>query len=200
MIIKTDSQGRTTRIRDIGRAELGSADYGSLAYADRYPGAPFVVPTPNANVVELEHAIWKKMAEFKKTFPPGVDYIRIYDPTTFVSQSIHEVSTTVLIAVLLVVLVEVCLPSELESDDGAFRPTPLGVPLLDPVDDDIAGDLGRFAQILDDRLLQTIYLFRAEVSPAQVQRKRRDHDQDRPLGRRRDRATPRPLLFSQADA
>ena len=106
VIIKTDSQGRTTRIRDIGRAELGSADYGSLAYADRYPGAPFfVVPTPNANVVELEHAIWKKMAEFKKTFPPGVDYIRIYDPTTFVSQSIHEVSTTVLIAVLLVVLV-----------------------------------------------------------------------------------------------
>ena len=45
------------------------------------------------------------MAEFKKTFPPGVDYIRIYDPTTFVSQSIHEVITTVLIAVLLVVLV-----------------------------------------------------------------------------------------------
>ena len=45
------------------------------------------------------------MAEFKKTFPPGVDYIRIYDPTTFVSQSIHEVITTVLIAILLVVLV-----------------------------------------------------------------------------------------------
>ena len=106
VIVKTDNQGRVTRIRDIGRAELGSADYGSLAYADRYPGAPFfVVPTPDANVVQLEHAIWKKMAEFKKTFPPGVDYIKIYDPSTFVSQSIHEVITTVFIAVLLVVLV-----------------------------------------------------------------------------------------------
>ena len=106
VIVKTDSQGRVTRIRDIGRAELGSADYSSLAYADRYPGAPFfVVPTPDANVVELEHAIWKRMAELKKTFPPGVDYLKIYDPATFVSQSIHEVATTVFIAVLLVVLV-----------------------------------------------------------------------------------------------
>ena len=106
VIVKTDGQGRITRIRDIGRAELGSADYSSLAYADRYPGAPwFVVPTPDANVVELEHAIWKRMAELKKTFPSGVDYIRIYDPATFVSQSIHEVITTVFIAIGLVVLV-----------------------------------------------------------------------------------------------
>src|ERR1700761_2914339 len=106
VIVKTDNQGRTTRIRDIGRAELGSSDYGSIAYADRHPGAPFfVVPTPDANVVQLEHAIWNKMAEFRKTFPVGVDYMDIYDPSTFVSQSIHEVIVTVFIAVTLVVLV-----------------------------------------------------------------------------------------------
>ena len=45
------------------------------------------------------------MAELKKTFPSGVDYLKIYDPATFVSQSIHEVIVTVFIAVLLVVLV-----------------------------------------------------------------------------------------------
>ena len=43
------------------------------------------------------------MAELKKSFPPGLDYIRIYDPTTFVSQSIHEVIKTVFVAILLVV-------------------------------------------------------------------------------------------------
>jgi hydrophobe/amphiphile efflux-1 (HAE1) family protein len=106
VIVKADAQGRLTRIRDIGRVELGSADYGSIAYADRYPAAPwFVVPTPEANVVQLEHAIWNRMAELKKTFPPGVDYIDIYDPSTFVSQSIHEVVVTVFIAVSLVVCV-----------------------------------------------------------------------------------------------
>src|ERR1700759_1400739 len=106
VIVKSDPQGRVTRIRDVGRVELGSSDYGSVAYADRHPGAPwFVVPTPDANVVELEHAIWKRMGELRKTFPPGVDYMDIYDPSTFVSQSIDEVVLTVFIAISLVVAV-----------------------------------------------------------------------------------------------
>jgi hydrophobe/amphiphile efflux-1 (HAE1) family protein len=104
VIVKSDKQGRVTRIRDIGRVELGSVDYGSKAYADRYPAAPwFVIATPDANVVQVEHAIWDKMAELKKSFPTGVDYINIYDPTTFVGQSIEEVIETIAIAILLVV-------------------------------------------------------------------------------------------------
>jgi len=104
VIIKSDPQGRVTRVRDIGRVELGSVDYGSIAYADRYPAAPwFVIATPNANVVQVESAVWDKMAELKKQFPSGVDYIKIYDPTTFVGQSIKEVIKTIVIAILLVV-------------------------------------------------------------------------------------------------
>lgn len=104
IIVKSDNQGHVTRIRDIGRAELGSVDYGSVAYADRHISAPWwVIATPDANVVEVEHAVWDKMAELKKSFPPGLDYINIYDPTTFVSQSIHEVIETIFIAILLVV-------------------------------------------------------------------------------------------------
>jgi hydrophobe/amphiphile efflux-1 (HAE1) family protein len=104
IIVKSDKQGRVTRVRDIGRVELGSVDYGSIAYADRYPSAPwFPIATPGADVVKLEQAIWSKMAELRKSFPPGLDYIRIYDPTTFVSQSIHEVIVTVFIAIALVV-------------------------------------------------------------------------------------------------
>jgi multidrug efflux pump len=104
IIVKSDDQGRVSRIRDIGRVELGSADYGSIAYADKYPSTPwFPKATPGANVVQVENAIWAKMAELKKSFPPGLDYIRIYDPTTFVSQSITEVIKTIFIAVALVV-------------------------------------------------------------------------------------------------
>jgi hydrophobe/amphiphile efflux-1 (HAE1) family protein len=106
IIVKSDGQGRVTRIRDIGRVELGSVDYGSIAYADRYPSAPwFPIATPGANVVQVENAIWDKMAELKKSFPPGMDYIKIYDPTSFVSQSIHEVIKTIFIAIALVVAV-----------------------------------------------------------------------------------------------
>jgi hydrophobe/amphiphile efflux-1 (HAE1) family protein len=104
IIVKSDNQGRITRIRDIGRSELGALDYGSIAYADKYPSAPwFPIATPGSNVVQTEQAIWAKMAELKKTFPPGLDYLNIYDPTTFVSQSIHEVIKTIFIAIALVV-------------------------------------------------------------------------------------------------
>jgi hydrophobe/amphiphile efflux-1 (HAE1) family protein len=104
IIVKSDSQGRVTRIRDIGHVELGALDYGSKGYADRYDSAPFwVIATPGADVVQVEHEVWDKMAELKKNFPPGIDYINIYDPTTFVSQSIHEVLKTIVIAIFLVV-------------------------------------------------------------------------------------------------
>jgi hypothetical protein len=104
IIVKSDSQGRVTRIRDIGHVELGALDYGSKGYADRYDSAPFwVIATPGADVVQVEHEVWDKMAQLKKNFPPGIDYINIYDPTTFVSQSIHEVLKTIVIAIFLVV-------------------------------------------------------------------------------------------------
>ncbi len=85
---------------------VGSADYSSKAYADRYASAPwFVIATPDANVYQLHHAIWDKMAELKKKFPPGIDYNKIYDPTNFVDQSIEGVIHTIFEAVLLVVAV-----------------------------------------------------------------------------------------------
>lgn len=104
IIVKSDDQGRVTRIRDIGRVDLGSADYGSIAYADKHDSAPFwVIATPGADVTKVEQSVWDKMAELKKSFPPGLDYINIYDPTSFVSKSIHEVIETIVIAILLVV-------------------------------------------------------------------------------------------------
>jgi hydrophobe/amphiphile efflux-1 (HAE1) family protein len=104
IIVKSDTQGRVTRIHDIGRVELGSVDYGSIAYADRFPSVPFwVFAVPGSNVVTVEHAVLDKMKELRKSFPPGLDYIMIYDPTTFVSQSIDEVILTIFIAIALVV-------------------------------------------------------------------------------------------------
>ncbi|WP_064574385.1 efflux RND transporter permease subunit [Cupriavidus gilardii] len=106
VIVKSDAQGRVTRIRDVGRVELGSVDYGSKAYVDRSVSSQWVViATPGSNVVDVENAIWNKMAELKKDFPAGLDYQKIYDPTTFVSQSIEEVIKTIFDAILLVVVV-----------------------------------------------------------------------------------------------
>src|SRR5271163_1378124 len=40
IILKTDNRGRATRIRDVGRVEVGAADYGSTAFMDRSEGLP----------------------------------------------------------------------------------------------------------------------------------------------------------------
>jgi hydrophobe/amphiphile efflux-1 (HAE1) family protein len=104
IIVKTDDRGRVTRIRDIGRVEIGAADYGSSAYMDRSDGLPLLIfAKPGANSLEVEHEVLSTVAELKKSFPPGVDSIIIYDPTIFVAKSVREVVVTIFVAVLLVV-------------------------------------------------------------------------------------------------
>ncbi len=106
IIVKTDNQGRATRIRDIGRVEIGASDYGSTAYMDRSDGLPLLIfAQPGANSLQVEHEVLSTMQFLKKDFPPGVQSIVIYDPTIFVAKSVREVVITIFIAIVLVVAV-----------------------------------------------------------------------------------------------
>src|ERR1700727_294329 len=59
IIVKSDDQGRVTRIRDIGHVELGSADYNSISYTDRYPSNPFwFFAVPGSHVVTVGHDVF----------------------------------------------------------------------------------------------------------------------------------------------
>ena len=109
IVLKSDSEGRVTRVRDVGRVEIGAADYGSTAFADRGPGLPLLIfAQPGANSLEVEHEILTTTETPAKDFPPGVSYKIIYDPTIFVGKSVREVVRTIFIAILLVVGV-VCI-------------------------------------------------------------------------------------------
>ena len=104
IILKTDARGRATRIRDVGRVEIGAADYGSTAYMDRSEGLPLLIfALPGANSLKVEHEVLDTIQDLKKDFPPGVESIVIYDPTIFVAKSVREVVTTIFVAILLVV-------------------------------------------------------------------------------------------------
>ncbi len=104
IIVKTDNQGRVTRIRDIGRVEVGASDYGATAYMDRSDGLPLLIfAQPGANSLAVEHEVLSTMDTLKKDFPPGVGSIVIYDPTIFVAKSVREVVTTIFVAIVLVV-------------------------------------------------------------------------------------------------
>src|ERR1700749_1623862 len=43
IVVKSDPQGRVTKIRDIGRVELGAANYGSASYKDFSPSPPLLI-------------------------------------------------------------------------------------------------------------------------------------------------------------
>ena len=104
IVIKSDANGRVTRLRDVGRAEIGAADYGSTAFADKLPGLPLLIfSQPGANSLAVDHEVLTTMAGLRPHFPTGVDYKVIYDPTIFVAKSVHEVIKTIFIAILLVV-------------------------------------------------------------------------------------------------
>ncbi|HZC97417.1 MAG TPA: efflux RND transporter permease subunit, partial [Bradyrhizobium sp.] len=104
IVLKSDSRGRVTRVRDVGRVEVGAADYGSTAYMDRSNAAALpVYAQPGANSLTVEHEVLSKMAELKKDFPPGVEAKIVYDPNVFIAKSIKEVVVTIFVAILLVV-------------------------------------------------------------------------------------------------
>ena len=104
IVLKADPQGRVTRIRDVGRVEVGAADYGSTAFLDRGPGLPLLIfAQPGANSLTVEHEVLSTMETLSKDFPPGVAHKVIYDPTIFVGKSVDEVITTIFVAILLVV-------------------------------------------------------------------------------------------------
>jgi hydrophobe/amphiphile efflux-1 (HAE1) family protein len=106
IVVKSDSQGRVTRIRDIGRVEVGAADYGSTAFMDRNDAAALLIyAQPGANSLDVEHGVLGTMQDLKKEFPTGVDYKIIYDPTIFIGKSVDEVVRTIIEAIILVVAV-----------------------------------------------------------------------------------------------
>ncbi len=104
IVLKSDPQGRVTRLRDVGWVEVGAADYGSTAFMDRGPGLPLLIfAQPGANSLAVEHEVLSTMETLSQAFPPGVRYKVIYDPTIFVGKSVDEVIATIFVAILLVV-------------------------------------------------------------------------------------------------
>jgi HAE1 family hydrophobic/amphiphilic exporter-1 len=108
IIIKTDSQGRVTRVSDVARVELGAADYTTNAYMNQYNAVAIgVLQQPGSNALTTANEIKAEMEQLKKSFPPGLDYKIIYNPTDYVGESIADVEQTLFEALILVVLVVV---------------------------------------------------------------------------------------------
>ncbi|MGH6996799.1 MAG: efflux RND transporter permease subunit, partial [Phenylobacterium sp.] len=106
IVIRTDADGRVTRVRDIGRVELGAQDYGMRGYFDGKRGIGLaIIQQPGANALSTAAEVMKAVEELKPSMPQGVSYSIPYNPTEFVEASVASVQSTLFEAVILVVVV-----------------------------------------------------------------------------------------------
>ena len=106
VIVKTGEAGQITRVRDIGRVELGAQTYSQLFKLDGQPSAGMAIfQSPGANALNVANEVKAKMAALAKEFPQGLQYSVPFDTTTFVNESINEVYKTLYEAAILVLIV-----------------------------------------------------------------------------------------------
>lgn len=106
IVIRAGENGEITRLKDIARIELGSEQYALRSLLNNQPAVAMpIFQRPGSNAIAISDAVRERMAELKQSFPQGVDYEIVYDPTIFVRGSIEAVVHTLLEAIVLVVLV-----------------------------------------------------------------------------------------------
>ncbi len=106
IIVKATDDGAVTRLRDVARTELGASQYALRSLLNNKPAVAVVVwQAPGSNAIQISDDVRAAMVEIKKSFPQGIDYDIVYDPTVFVRDSIKAVVITLLEAISLVVLV-----------------------------------------------------------------------------------------------
>lgn len=106
VIVRSDADGRQVRVRDVARVELGAADYGSNTYLSGQPTViAAVFQRPGSNALAAAELVEGEMEAMSRSFPKGLEYRVIYNPTEFIAQSVDAVIHTLFEAAALVVLV-----------------------------------------------------------------------------------------------
>jgi multidrug efflux pump len=106
VVLKTGAAGEVVRLADVARIELGAGSYSLRGQFNNQDSSLLgVFQAPGSNAIAVSSAVRARMDELAKSFPPDVEWGASYDPTVFVRDSIKAVVTTLIEAIVLVVLV-----------------------------------------------------------------------------------------------
>ncbi len=109
IIIKTGESGQITRLRDVGRLELGAKNQDTQCTLDGQPSVGLAIyQLPGSNALEVAESIratMKQLAESQQGFKSGVRFNIAYDTTPFIKQSVEEVFHALRDAIILVAIV-----------------------------------------------------------------------------------------------
>ena len=106
MIITSDTDGQTVRVKDVANVELGGLYYSFKQAVDGKPSIMMMVTQmAGSNATQIADDVKAVLAEAGKTLPPGVEVKIMQDVTEFLDASIHELIKTLVEAFILVFIV-----------------------------------------------------------------------------------------------
>jgi HAE1 family hydrophobic/amphiphilic exporter-1 len=106
IILKANADGTLVRLKDVGRAELGAEDYNTDLMFNGQNGVGFgITQLSSANALEVDRLALAELDRLSRRFPPGMKYKNAFDTTDAVGESIRDVLSTLVEAIVLVILV-----------------------------------------------------------------------------------------------
>jgi len=105
IIIRSNPDGSTLRLKDIARVELGSNQNNTNGKYNRKPMMPVgIFLSPGANALDVSKEVDDTLKKLSKKFPSDLQYNVPYDATLFVNASIEEVIVTLFEAIGFVII------------------------------------------------------------------------------------------------
>ena len=106
IILRSNPDGSVLHLRDVARVQLGSQNYDlSARYNGASAGIMGVYQLPGSNAVQTAAAVRAQLEVLAKSFPAGLQYSVTLDTTKAVTAGIHDITVTLVIALVLVILV-----------------------------------------------------------------------------------------------
>ncbi len=98
--------GANVTLSDVGTVELGADSYESRVAFDGKEGVFVGIQVaPSANLLTVVNGVKAAFPEIQSNLPQGLNALIVYDSTDFVNSSIHEVASTLIEALVIVMLV-----------------------------------------------------------------------------------------------
>ena len=106
IIISSDRNGQTLKLKDVAKIELGGLQYSVSMKNNNLPSVMGMVQQiAGSNANEIAKQVKAELEDQAKLFPPGMMYKINYDVTEFLYASIEEVVFTLVFTLVLVFLV-----------------------------------------------------------------------------------------------
>ncbi|MGN0836631.1 MAG: efflux RND transporter permease subunit [Akkermansia sp.] len=106
IVVKRGEDGHVTLLKDIATIELGAESNSGYSRLNGKDAVGMIIFRNNeANALATVSAAQKCIRELEPSFPDGVSWCMGYDPTKAISATMEEIATTLVLALLLVILV-----------------------------------------------------------------------------------------------